>query len=118
MADYNVVGMNASKIHRMKASIYAYIKFVNDALAKLDEDDVNPEIAFKGNEVAKEIKSYIEKVKLECGKLITNFNAFNDQLIEIEDQYKAYDTTNTSDVTAASSQAEYTEYTEKYADRY
>ena len=108
-----VVGINVNQIPTMKSAIREYVASVETALAELKNYD--PTVAFKGEEIVPALQGYIDAVIETCGAIVSNMLAFNDQLTEVENAYKAKDTTAASTIksSAESTRSAYTRYTEQ-----
>lgn len=108
-----VVGMNVNQIPAMKTAIRDYVASVETALGELKNYD--PTVAFKGDEVVPALQAYIDAVIETCGAIVSNMLAFNDQLTEVENAYKAKDESAASTIksSAESTRSAYTRYTEQ-----
>lgn len=108
-----VVGINVNKIPEMKTAIRSYVADIEKALSELKNYD--PTVAFKGDEIVPALQTYIEAVIETCGAIVSNMLAFNDQLTEVENAYKAKDETAASTITSSadSTRSAYTRYTEQ-----
>lgn len=108
-----VVGINVNQIPAMKQAIREYVTSIETALKELKNYD--PEVAFKGEDIVPALKGYIDAVIETCGAIVSNMLAFNDQLTEVENAYKAKDEAAASTITssAESTRSAYTRYTEQ-----
>ena len=108
-----VVGINVGHIPAMQQAIRDYVNAIDSALGELKNYD--PQVAFKGDEIVPALKQYIDAVKETCGAITSNMLAFNDQLTEVENAYKAKDTAAASTISssAESTRSAYTRYTEQ-----
>ena len=108
-----VVGINVGQIPAMKTAIRDYVASVETALGELKNYD--PTVAFKGDSVVPALQGYIDAVIETCGAIVSNMLAFNDQLTEVENAYKAKDeaAANAISSSAESTRSAYTRYTEQ-----
>lgn len=81
----SVVGINTGKIPTMQKAINDYCGEINQALSELKNYD--PKVAFKGASIVPALEDYIAAVIEACGKIVSNMQAFNDQLTAIKDAY-------------------------------
>ena len=108
-----VVGINVNQIPAMKTAIRDYVSAIDTALAELKNYD--PTVAFKGEQLVPALTAYIDAVIETCGAIVSNMLAFNDQLTEVENAYKAKDDSSASTIKsyAESTRSAYTRYTEQ-----
>ena len=106
----NVVGINVTKIPAMKEAIAAYCTAINTKLAELKQYD--PKVAFRGTSIEPALVDYIDAVKEACGAIVSNMQAFSDQLDLIEKAWAEKDTANAETIkkSAESARSEYTAY--------
>ena len=106
----NVVGINVGQIPHMKDVIAQYCTDINKALADLK--NYEPSVAFKGTEIVPALENYIDAVKEACGAIVSNMQAFSDQLDLIEKAWAEKDTANADTInkSAESARSEYTAY--------
>ena len=108
-----VVGINVGQIPAMKGAIRTYVGDIEKALAELKNYD--PQVAFKGESIVPALQGYIDAVIETCGAIVSNMLAFNDQLTEVEEAYKAKDIAASEIINQSgeSTRSAYTRYTEQ-----
>ena len=88
LANYSVVGINATKANKAADDMVTASGKVMDKIAEIEVDTTTLDGAFKGDEVQRAFKNYIDKVKLYCEATISDINAFADKLYEVGEVWK------------------------------
>ncbi len=85
---YSVVGISADKIPTMRDAIRDYVNSIRNHLDGIEPlADANN--AFKGDDIQKAVKSYVEKVKEYCQNLTSDLLAFSDKLQDALDAWES-----------------------------
>lgn len=110
-SNVTTVGINEESIPSMKAAVNQYIDALNQHLDQVKQD-ADTSQAFKG-EYAVAIREFVDAVCLSCRYIISNLQAFNDDLDLVMAAYHEKDTSMAGDLssTAAGVEGSFTEYT-------
>ena len=82
----SLVGMNVEAIPGMRQEIQNYCSAIERKLEEI-ETEINPDVAFKSEEVQSAIKSYLTKVKEYCINLTSDLLAFSDKLADARNEW-------------------------------
>lgn len=85
---YDIVGIKASEIDNMTASIKKYVDNVQNTLSScLETNDQKLNEAIRGSQLEAAVNAYINKVKLYCQNITSDLLAFSDKLIDVGNQW-------------------------------
>lgn len=93
-------GINVGKIEEMKTAIDTYVGKINGALAGLNSGDAT--LAF-GTDIGAVVSDFVASIKESTGYLVTNINAFKDDLDKVKEAYEAKEKSVTNTVSNTSS---------------
>ncbi len=87
----NVVGINATKVDEMIASIEDEIGKIFTHLEDIDPtaDQSSAFLDVTTGQVGPAVVEYIERVKEYCHNLVSDLRAFEDKLVDVREAYKA-----------------------------
>lgn len=105
------VGINESQIPAMKTAIKEYINRLNEHLEQVKRD-ADTSQAFRGDYAAA-IKNFVDAVCTSCHYIISNLEAFSDDLDKVLIAYQSKDQSMASDLNSAASGVDgaFTKYT-------
>lgn len=111
---YDMVGIVGSQVGPMRDSIAVYVskiqKYVEEAIEKAD---AGMNSAFRGVDAQREVKAYLEKVKLYITNLISQLISFSDKLADVGNAWiKAQENIGSSVNASTGAFSEGTAYTE------
>lgn len=99
-----VVGLELSQVDNMKRAITDYVDSIKTALSPLNASDAKTSF---GKEIAPKIEEFVTSVKQSCEAVISNMEAFNEDLEAVRTAMKAKaQSVNTALGTQASNLAE------------
>lgn len=110
--DYDIVGINADKVEPVREAIRTYVRDIEKELEKF-ETEVDPKIAFRGEDAIAAVQAYLTKVKTYCINVSSDLLAFSDKLKDVENAWNAAQQSIGSGVEASNNGfSEGTHYTE------